>query len=84
MDYALIENGVVTNLIWLLPENADDFPGAVHYENVPVEIGDNYDGEYFYRNGERVVSVAEIAAQEMEDMRNALNLLGVNVDEQMD
>ena len=28
MNYALIENGVVTNLIWLYPANAAEFPGA--------------------------------------------------------
>ena len=28
MNYALIENGVVTNLIWLYPANAADFPWA--------------------------------------------------------
>ena len=84
MEYALIENGVVENLLWLHPENADDFPGAVPYGDVPVAVGDTYDGEYFYRNGERVLTYAEIAAQEVEDMRNALNMLGVSTDEQVE
>lgn len=35
MNYALIENGIVTNIIWLLPTNADDFPDAVPMATVP-------------------------------------------------
>lgn len=29
MNYALVENVVVTNLIWLYPANAAEFPNAV-------------------------------------------------------
>ena len=29
MNYALIENGIVANIIWLYPANAGDFPSAV-------------------------------------------------------
>lgn len=77
MRYALIENGIVTNIIWLHPIAKAGFPNAVATNDYPVSIGDTYDGEYFYRNGERVLSLSE----EMEDMRNALvNELGVNVD----
>lgn len=56
MDYALIEEGKVVNLIWLHPENVADFPGAVPLNSVPVEIGDEYDGQDFLRNGQRVLS----------------------------
>lgn len=87
MDYALIENGVVTNVIWLLPQNAEDFPGAVPLDDVPAGIGDTYKDGVFYRDGERVLMPIEQALAdanaEAEDMKAALNLLGVNVDEQM-
>lgn len=59
MNYALVENGVVTNVIWLNPGNANEFPNAVPIEDVPVAIGDTWNGENFYRNGERVVSLSE-------------------------
>lgn len=73
MNYALIENGIITNIIWLYPGNASDFPNAVPIDGYSVGIGDTYDGEYFYRNGERVHSLTE----ENEDMKTALESLGV-------
>lgn len=54
MKYALIENGIVTNTIALLPYNASDFPNAIDTGERPVQIGDTYDGEKFYRNGKEV------------------------------
>ena len=77
MNYALIENGVVSNLIWLYPANAAEFPGAVPLGDVPAAIGDAWDGEHFWRNGERVLPAAERAAAEAQDMLSALSLLGV-------
>lgn len=59
MNYAVVENGIVTNIIWLNPANAYEFPNAVPIGDVPVAIGDTFDGENFYRNGERVVSLSE-------------------------
>lgn len=77
MNYALIEDGIVTNVIWLHPMNADEFPNAVPLDDVSAGIGDSYDGEVFYRGGKRVLSPAEQEAEEIEDMRSALALLGV-------
>lgn len=54
MKYALIENGIVTNTIALLPYNEADFPNAVNTKDRPVQIGDTYDGKRFYRNGKEV------------------------------
>ena len=77
MNYALIENGIVTNLIWLYPANAAEFPGAVPLGDIPAAIGDTWDGERFYRNGEPVMTAAEQAVESAQDMRAALALLGV-------
>ena len=74
MNYALIDNGIVTNLIWLYSGNASDFPIAVPCGEVPVAIGDTYDGEHFFRNGVQV----EQARQEAADMQAALALLGID------
>lgn len=54
MKHVLIENGVVANTIALLPYNAADFPNAIGTGDRPVQIGDTYDGERFYRNGKEV------------------------------
>ena len=59
MNYALIENGIVTNIIWLYPENASDFPNAVPMGDIPVGIGDEYIDHVFYRNGERILTNLE-------------------------
>ena len=56
MNYAWIENGTVVNLIWLDPANAEEFPRAVPTHGLPVRIGDHYDGEGFFRNGEAVTA----------------------------
>lgn len=80
MNYALVENGVVTNLIWLYPANAAEFPNAVPMSDIPVAIGDTWDGEHFYRNGERVLTPAQQAAADAQDMRDALSLLGVSLE----
>ena len=77
INYALIENGVVTNLIWLYPANAAEFPGAVPMGGIPAAIGDTWDGAQFLRDGQPVLTAAERAAAEAQDMRAALALLGV-------
>lgn len=51
MNYALIRDGKVTNIIWLLPSNKQDFPNAVCIDDLPVMIGDTYFDEVFRRNG---------------------------------
>lgn len=78
MNYALIENGVVTNIIWLYSANASDFPSAVPCGDLPVAIGDTWDGEHFYRDGVRVLTPLEQARKDAEDMAAALELLGIN------
>ena len=75
--YALVENGVVTNVMVLYPPNAAEFAGAVPCGEIPVAIGDTYDGEHFYRGGERVLTAIEQAQKDAEDMQAALALLGV-------
>ena len=80
MNYALIEENRVVNLIWLNPGNARDFPGAVMLNDVPAGIGDSYDGKSFYRNGERVLTRTEELAARLADAEAALALLGVNTE----
>lgn len=75
--YALVEDGVVTNVMVLYPSNAADFPAAVPCGDVPVAIGDTYDGEHFYRDGMQVLTELEQARQEAADMQAALALLGI-------
>lgn len=79
MNYALIEDGVVTNIIWLSYTNADDFPNAVAMGDLPVGIGDTWDGENFYRDGERVVSELEQTQSALKTMTDEIPLLKAQV-----
>jgi len=56
MNYALIEEGIVVNIIWLYPGNAYEFKDAVPCGDVPVNIGDTYVDGAFYRNGRQVLT----------------------------
>lgn len=80
MRYAIIEDGIVTNVIILYPGNAADFPSAMPCGDVPAAIGDTWDGEHFYRAGEQVLAPLEQARKDAEDMQAALALLGVEND----
>ena len=62
VNYALVENGVVSNVIWLCPSNADEFPGAVCVADRPVTAGDLYADGVFTRDGEPVLTFEELAA----------------------
>ena len=72
MNYAIIENGVVGNVIILRPANAKDFPGAVALHDRPVTIGDNYINGKFYRDGNEVLTELEIAQKEIDSLTQSL------------
>lgn len=80
MRYAMVDDGVVTNIIWLHPANKDDFPNAVSVDDYPVAEGDVYVDGKFYRDGEPLRTQTEILLEEMQDAKDALSLLGVNGD----
>ena len=71
MNYALIENGVVVNLIWLYEGNAHEFPNAVPTGDRPVGIGDSYTDGHFYRDSAEVLTPAE----ELAAVRAALDII---------
>lgn len=53
MNYALIEKGTVTNIIWLLERNTFNFPNAVFIGDKPIKVGDVYlDGKFYRTNSE--------------------------------
>lgn len=79
--YALVEDGIVTNIISLDSRNASDFPNAIKTADRPVAIGDTYTDGKFYRNGEEVLTALEIAQLESETYKTALQTLGVDTEE---
>lgn len=67
MDYALIENGIVTNIIYLHPMNADEFQDAVSTDGLPIQIGDTYENGKFYRDGEEITLAPTEAAYTLDE-----------------
>lgn len=63
MNYALIENGVITNVIYLSSANAYEFPNAVNIDQYPVGIGDTYVDGKFYHDGVEVLTYTEYRDQ---------------------
>ena len=80
MRYALIDNGIVTNVIALNDRNASDFPTAVKLGDRPVAIGDTYADGKFYRDGVEVLTPMEQAQAEIEKYKAALQELGVKTE----
>lgn len=81
MNYALIVDGRVVNVIVLHPMNADEFPNAVPVDGYAVQIGDECIDGIFYRDGAEIKSTVQLISEEKADMQAALFELGVTVDE---
>ena len=78
MRAAIITDGVVTNIIIIDP---DRYTGAaVQTGDLPVAIGDTYDGTDFYRDGAKV----EIPVEEPNtEYAEALAIMGVELYEEV-
>ena len=81
MRYAIVTDGIVTNVIVLNDRNASDFPTAVKLGDRPVAIGDTYADGKFYRDGVEVLTPMEQAQEEIDAYKAALNELGVETEE---
>ncbi len=75
MTYALIENGIATNIIYLHPMNADEFPNAVEIGELPIQIGDSYADGKFFRDGKEIT----ITQEQTYTLDQAANLLAQEV-----
>lgn len=75
MRYAIVTDGIVTNVIELRPSVT--WPGAVALGERPVGIGDTYQDGKFYRGGQEVLT----AQEEITQYKAALNTLGVTTNE---
>lgn len=59
MVFAIVEDGIVTNVIWLCASNRLDFPHSVCIANRAVAIGDQYTDGTFFRDGMPVLAYTE-------------------------
>ena len=76
MNFAVIQNDKVIALVGIFPTNWIQFQEVVPVP-LNVMIGDEYIMGRFYRNGELVPTPEEILREQMLDMQNALEMLGV-------
>ena len=60
--FALIEDGVVVNIISMYAKNLSDFPNAVLATDRPVSIRDQYADGVFMRDGVALLTYEELAA----------------------
>lgn len=81
MRYAIVTDGIVTNVIVLNDWNAGDFSDAVKLGDRPVGIGDTYTDGKFYHDGVEVLTPIEQAQAEMAEYKAALNTLGVETED---
>ena len=66
MNYAIIdENNIVINIV---VANNSLYENWILIENLPVDIGDYYDGINFYHNNQKVITKEQ-------ELRIALNIL---------
>lgn len=71
-NYALVENGIVTNVIWLAANNAPEFPNAIDLGDLPVTIGDTYVDGKFYRNSKEVKTTLTLVSEENSELTTLL------------
>lgn len=77
MKYAIIKDNTIDNIIELHPLNAVEFPDAVPLSDIPANIGDTYENEKFYRDGEEILTISAKAQKEIEEYYTILDILGV-------
>jgi hypothetical protein len=68
MRAAIVENGVVTNIIVV----SEGYEGAVPTGDLPVAIGDTFDGTDFWRDGAKVDAPIPGLDQDLEQVIDIL------------
>lgn len=79
-NMALVENGVVTNILWCSDEEPQT-ESLIDMNDLPVGIDDTYDGTAFYRDGEKVLSAYEALAAEYASLSEDFETLLTGVEE---
>lgn len=78
---ALIENGVVANMLWC-SDSQSETASLINSADRPVAIGDTYSNGKFYRDGAEILTPLEEAQKKNAEYETALQeieaALGVN------
>lgn len=81
MRYAIINNGKVENIIHLEQESADKFPNAIFCEDYPLQIGDTYKDDKFYRNDKEILTYYEQYEKDLRTLAEGMEKLDTMNDE---
>jgi hypothetical protein len=69
---ALIENGVVTNMLWCT-DSEQETESLINPADRPVAIGDTYSNGKFYRDGVEILTPLEEALKKNEEQLKELD-----------
>lgn len=75
-NMAKIEDGIVVGIEWC-SDRATDTDTLISVYDRPVTIGDIYDGQDFYRDGEKILTPLEEAEKKNEELKSALTIIGL-------
>ena len=78
-NMARIEDGVIVGVEWCSDRTVDTETLVSVYDR-PVTVGDTYDGQDFYRNGEKILTPLEQAEKRNEELESALAIIGLTLD----
>lgn len=80
-NMALIENGLVTNILWCSDTELET-DTLINCGELPAGIGDSYRDGAFYRDGEKILTAYELLEKQNAEYEAALSeietALGVN------
>lgn len=83
--YAMLNSdNIVENIIELHPMNASEFPEAIPLSGLPVDAGDEYREDGFYRDGEKIRSAEELYTELLagEGVEVAMGILNGTIEEE--
>lgn len=72
MICAIINNNIVENIAEAGDGEILESHDLVLVGDIPVSIGDTYDGEHFYRDGERLFTPLEVAQNTLVELDAAI------------
>lgn len=84
--YAMLNSdNIVDNIIELHPMNASEFPEAIPLSGLPVDAGDEYREDGFYRDGVKIRSTEELYNELLagEGVETAIGILNGTIKEEI-
>lgn len=79
MTFAMIHDGLVKEIAYLYNYERKKYKNAVPVGHYAVRPGDIWDGEHFYHNGERALTLEQNFVKETKDIVKALRIMGVPI-----